>query len=79
MTEHMSSNRVKVFSTFVQSGVISARMILGREQIEYFTQNEDVSAVYPIPGMGNVDFFVGERDYERARHALEPLIKGSDG
>ncbi|HQT90727.1 MAG TPA: DUF2007 domain-containing protein [Candidatus Kryptobacter bacterium] len=79
MTEHIPSNRVKVYSTFVQSDVIFAKMILQQEQIEYFTQNEDVAAVYPIPGMGNVDFFVAESDFERARLVLEPLMKGNEG
>lgn len=70
---------VKVYSSFIQSDIISAKMILEQEQIEYFTQNEDVASIYPIPGLGNVDFFVSESDLEKARSVLAPLIEGDKG
>lgn len=68
---------VKVYSSFIQSDIITAKMILEQEQIEFFTNNEEVAAVYPIPGMGSVDFFVSQGDVAKAREVLEPLIKGS--
>lgn len=67
---------VKVYSSYIQSDIIAAKMILEHEQIEFFTQNEDVASLYPIPGMGNVDFFVSESDFEKARNILAPLIQG---
>lgn len=76
MTERDHSAPVKVYSSFIQSDVIAAKMILEENQIEFFTQNEDVAAIYPIPGMGDIDFFVNVTDVEKARDVLAPLIKG---
>lgn len=76
MTEQDHSPPVKVYSSYIQSDVIAAKMILEERGIEYFTQNEDVAAIYPIPGMGNVDFFVNVKDVGKARAALAPLIQG---
>lgn len=79
MTEQDHSTPVKIYSSYIQSDVIAAKMILEENTIEYFTQNEDVAAIYPIPGMGNIDFFVNAKDVGKARAALAPLIKGSAG
>ena len=70
---------VKVFSSFIQADIITAKMILQQEEIEFFTRNENVASVYPIPGLGNVDFFVDGNDVKRAREALAPLIEGEKG
>lgn len=70
------STPVKVYSSYIMSDVIAAKMILQEQKIEYFTQNEEVAAIYPIPGLGNIDFFVDRKDVEKARAALAPLIEG---
>lgn len=76
MPENDHSTPVRVYSSYIQSDVIAAKMILEENQIEFFTQNEDVAAVYPIPGMGDIDFFVDANDVEKARAVLAPLIEG---
>lgn len=76
MAEKGHEDPVKVYSSFIQSDIIAAKMILQEEEIEYFTQNENVASVYPIPGIGNVDFFVNKGDVDKARQALAPLIEG---
>ncbi len=78
-TDDKHSPPVKVFSSFVQADIITAKMILQQEEIEYFTRNENVASVYPIPGLGNVDFFVAGSDEKRARDVLAPLIEGEKG
>jgi hypothetical protein len=77
-TGNRHSPPVKVFSSFIQADVITAKMILQQEEIEYFTKNESVASVYPIPGLGNVDFFVDENDAKKAREVLAPLIEGEN-
>ncbi len=69
---------VKVFSSFIQSDIITAKMILQQEEIEYFTRNEDVASIYPIPGMGDVEFYVNQADAQKAREVLAPLIDGDN-
>lgn len=76
MDERDHSTPVRVYSSYIQSDVIAAKMILQEQKIEYFTQNEEVAAIYPIPGLGSIDFFVNRKDFEKARTALAPLIKG---
>ncbi len=78
MTQKDHSAPVKVYSSYIQSDVIAAKMILQENEIEYFTQNEEVAAIYPIPGMGNIDFFVNRKDFDKARAVLAPLIQGDN-
>ncbi|MCL5267171.1 MAG: DUF2007 domain-containing protein [Bacteroidetes bacterium] len=78
MSENKSGRSVKVYSSYIQSDIIGAKMTLENEEIGYFTQNENFAALYPLPGLGSVDFFVDERDAQRARRALTSLIKGSE-
>ncbi len=68
---------MKVFSSYIQSDIIGAKMALENEEIGYFTQNENFASLYPSPGVGNVDFFVDEVDAQKARKALSSLIRGS--
>ena len=76
MSENKSGRSVKAISSYIQSDIIGAEMILENEEIGYFTQNENFASLYPSPGLGNVDFFVDERNAPKARRALAPLIEG---
>jgi hypothetical protein len=76
--EQENQKFVSVFSSFSQSDIISAKMALENEGIEYSTQNENFAAVYPTPGIGTVDFLVEQRDAERARLAFASLIRGTE-
>ncbi|MCL4510390.1 MAG: DUF2007 domain-containing protein [Bacteroidetes bacterium] len=77
MLKKSEDKQIKVFSTYIQSEIIAAKMALEHEGIEFFTQNEDFASLYPTPGVGDVDFFVYEADFKKARAALSLLIKGS--
>jgi Putative prokaryotic signal transducing protein len=75
--ESTSSDYVRVYYTFVPANIINAKMILGREGIEYMTRNEDFAALYPgADGMATVDFLVNKNDEKRAKAALKDLIDG---
>jgi hypothetical protein len=74
---NQNADYVRVYYTFVPSGIINAKMILEKEGIEYITRNEDFAALYPgADGMATVEFWVNEADGERAKVALQELING---
>lgn len=76
MTTRKSGKSAKVFSSYIQSDIINAKMMLENAEIGYYTQNENFAALYPLPGVGNVDFFVDQADVPKARQALASLIQG---
>ena len=70
-------NPVKVYSTFVPSDLLLAKMVLEQEGIQYETRNENFAALYPMAdGLGTVDILVDKADVERAGKILKPFIKG---
>ena len=63
---------VVVYSNFVQSQLLLAKMALDREGIRYETTNENIAALYPgADGMATIDLVVDESDMERAKEALK--------
>ena len=70
-------NPVKVYSTFVPSDLLLAKMVLEREGIRYETRNENFAALYPgADGLATVDILVEETDVEKAGEILRPFIEG---
>ncbi len=76
-TSNVPPDYVRVYYTFVPTNIINAKMILEKEEIEYFTRNENFASLYPgADGMATVDFLVNKADETRARSALKELIEG---
>jgi len=68
---------VRVYSTFVQSQIVVAKLALESEGIEFFTRGETWAGVYPgLDGMATVDFLVKKEDAAEATEALKSLIEG---
>lgn len=75
--ENHISDYVRVYYTFSPANIINAKMILGKEGIEYITRNEHFASLYPgADGMATVDFLVNKVDEKRAKDALKDLIEG---
>jgi len=76
-TRNVPPDYVRVYSTFVPTNIINAKMILGKEDIEYITRNENFASLYPgADGMATVDFLVKKSDEDKAKLALRELIEG---
>jgi len=76
-TRNVPPDYVRVYSTFVPSEIINAKMILDKVGIRYFTRNENFASLYPgADGMASVDFLVNKTDEQRAKEALKDLIEG---
>ena len=65
-----SSQSVRVFSSYIQSDIVTPKMTLVHDRIEFHTKNETLARLYPIAGAGDVDFFVDASEDENAGNAL---------
>jgi len=72
-------NPVKIYSSFRQSGLVLAKMVLEREGIKYEMSNENFGGLYSgSVGIGTVDIYVDEKDAERAKEALKSQFEDGE-
>jgi len=78
-TRNVPPDYVRVFSTFVPTEIINAKMILEKEGIQYFTRNEKFASLYPgADGRASVDFLIKKTEEPRAKEVLKDLIEGKN-